>query len=121
MDKLQNAVFQAVNAAVEEREEQSGRYYRSALEGYGDLAKELLTLQAGTKDVKKAVADVVDWVSAQEPDELARRLLTVEAKTNAMVYGAIRMCAAARRFGMTVRRDTGGDLPDLLEGEGEEQ
>lgn len=117
MDRLSNAVYQAINAALEEREEQSGLHYRSALEGYGDLAKELQTIQAGTKDVKKAVADVVDFVDMQEPDELARRLLTVEAKTSALAYGVIRMCAAARRFSATVRKDTGGDLLDLLEEE----
>ena len=114
MDRLTEALLQARNAAVEERAEQYGPHYASALEGYGDLTRELLNMQSSTKALKKDLADIVGWVSAQELQELHKALVLMEGKAHQAAYDALRMCAAVRTLQETVRMRSGGDLLDFL-------
>jgi len=119
MDHLTEALIQARDAAVEARAMQYGPQYASALEGYGDLTRELLNLQSSTKALKKELADIVDWVSAQDLQELHKALVLMEGKAHQVAYDALRMCAAVKVFQETVRARSGGDLLDLLDGDGD--
>ena len=117
MDRLTEALIQARDAAVEARSIQYGPQYASALEGYGDLTRELLNLQSSTKALKRELGDIVGWVSAQELQELHKALVLMEGKAHQAAYDALRMCAAIRVFQETVRARSGGDLLDLLDGD----
>lgn len=119
MDRLTEAIIAARDRAVEERAIVYGPQYASALEGYGDLSRELINLQNSVKALKKHVADVVKLVGAQDPQQLHSELVLMEGKANAAAYDALRMCAAVRTMEETVRTQTGGDLLDLMEGEDE--
>lgn len=120
MDRLTEVLIAARDAAVEERAAMYGPNYASALEGYGDLSRELLNMQNDVKALKKAIADVVGWVSAQDLTQLHNELVLMEGKASAAAYDAIRMCAAVRTLMETVRRQTGGDLLDMLREDPEE-
>jgi squalene cyclase len=114
MDRLTEALIQERDVAVEARTMQYGPQYASALEGYGDLTRELLNLQSSTKALKKELADIVDWVSAQDLQELHKALVLMEGKAHQAAYDALRMCASVRVFQETVRARSGGDLLDIL-------
>lgn len=115
LDKLTEALIGARDAAVEQRAIMYGPNYASALEGYGDLSRELINLQNGVKALKKCLADIVDWVSAQDMQQLHQELVLMEGKAHSVAYDALRMCAAVRTLEETVRAQSGGDLLDLLE------
>lgn len=117
MDRLTEALIQARDAAVEARSIQYGPQYASALEGYGDLTRELLNLQSSTKALKKELGDIVGWVSAQDLQELHKALVLMEGKAHQAAYDALRMCAAIKVFQETVRARSGGDLLDLMDGD----
>lgn len=107
----------ARDAAVEERSVMFGPTYTSALEGYGDMSRELLNIQDGVKALKKGVAEVVAYVGAQDVQELHKSLILMEGKASSVAYEALRMMAVIKRFQETVRIQSGGDLLDLLEDE----
>lgn len=115
LDRLTEALIAARDTAVEARAIQFGPRYASALEGYGDLSRELLNLQNSTKALKKNLADVVEWVGAQDMGQLRNNLVLMEGKAHQAAYDALRLCAAVRVMEETVREQSGGDLLDLLE------
>lgn len=115
MDRLTEALIGARDAAVEQRTMMYGPYYASALEGYGDLSRELINLQNAIKALKKSLADIVDQVGAQDLQQLHNALVLMEGKAHTAAYDALRMCAAVRTLEETVRVQSGGDLLDLLE------
>lgn len=115
LSKLTEALIAARDAAVEERAAQYGDHYASALEGYGDLTRELLNMQSSTKALKKDLSEVVGWVGAQDLQELHKALVLMEGKAHQAAYDALRMCAAVRTLQETIRIKTGGDLLDYLD------
>ena len=120
LDRLTEALIGACNTAVEEQTFHFGPHYASALEGYGDMARELLALQENVKALKKSVSDVVDYVGSQDTQELYKALVLTEGKANLLAYEAVKMCACIKRFQTTLRDHSGGDLLDLLNGEEDE-
>ena len=116
MDRITEALTAARDAAVEERAIMYGSQYASALEGYGDLSRELINMQNSVKALKKCMADIVRLVGAQELQQLHNELVLMEGKANAAAYDALRMCAAVRILEETIRERSGGDLLDQLEG-----
>lgn len=114
MDKLSEALIGARDAAVEQRTLMYGPHYASALEGYGDLSRELINIQNAVKALKKSLADIVDYVGAQDMQQLHNALVLMEGKAHGAAYDALRMCAAVRTLEETVRIQSGGDLLDLL-------
>lgn len=114
MDRLSEAIYAAQNAAVEQHAANCGPFYASALEGYGDLTREYINLQNSVKTIKKCLADVVEYVSAQDPQELHKALILMEGKVNIAAYDAVRMCGAVKVMEETIRHQTGGDLLDAL-------
>lgn len=114
MDRLTEMLIKARDAAVEERAVRYGPHYASALEGYGDLSRELLNMQNSVKALKKCLADIVDYVGAQDLQELHKTLILMEGKANTAAYDALRMCAAVRTLEETLRFQSGGDLLDML-------
>lgn len=115
MDRLTEALIGARDAAVEQRTLMYGPHYASALEGYGDLSRELINLQNSVKALKKSLADIVGQVGAQDLQALHNDLVLMEGKAHSAAYDALRMCAAVRTMEETVRMQSGGDLLDLLE------
>lgn len=115
MDRLTEALIGARDAAVEARTVMYGPHYASALEGYGDLSRELINLQNSVKALKKNLADIVGRVGAQDLQALHNDLVLMEGKAHSAAYDALRLCAAVRVMEETVRVQSGGDLLDLLE------
>lgn len=68
-----------------------------------------------TEALKKNLADVVEWVSAQDMGQLRNNLVLMEGKAHQAAYDSLRLCAAVRIFEETVREQGGGDLLDFLE------
>lgn len=114
LDRLSEAVIRARDTAVEERARMYGPHYASALEGYGDMTRELLNLLDGVKAVKKCLAEIVVYIGEQDPQELHKALILMEGKANIVAYDAARMCGAVKVMEETIRAQTGGDLLDRL-------
>lgn len=115
MDRLSEAIHQATETAVQQSTAVSGPHYASALEGYGDLARELVAITDDVKSLKKAIAMALGCVNAQDAQALGNILVDLEGRAYGVAYDALRMCAAAKRFGQTVRGLSGGDLLDMLD------
>lgn len=115
MDRLTEALISARDAAVEARTVMFGPHYASALEGYGDLSRELINMQKSVKALKKNLADIVGRVGAQDLQALHKDIILMDGKANSAAYDALRLCAAVRVMEETVRMQSGSDLLDLLE------
>lgn len=115
MSRLDEAVFNVRETAVEERAKEHGPCYMSALEGYGDLIRKLEKTRASTKEFGKVLerfSDLIDYDAPQVPHEV---LANLETKAASAVYDALRMYAGVRTMMETIREKTGGDLLDMLE------
>lgn len=117
--ETEQAFNRVVEAARMDMGRENGTYYKSALEGYGDVSRMLLALQDDVKGVRKAVADLVDWVGGADAEQLIRSLGNAREKAMLLAYQSVGMVAMLRRFEETVRDATGGDLIDMLEDEDE--
>ena len=89
MSRLDEAVFNVRETAVEEWVKEHGHKYDSALEGFGDMTRKLETLQ--------------------------ECLVAMEGQAASVVYAEAKMYAAVRIMMGTVTHTTGGDLLDRLE------
>lgn len=121
MSKMVEALLAARDAAVEARAREYGPMYSSALEGYGDLTRELLYLQESVKVLKKEMAVMVEWVNAQDTQGLAKTLVMMDGKAQRAAFDAVRICAAVQAMQETIRSRTGGDLLDLMQGSDDEE
>lgn len=115
MNRMDEAIFNAKETAVEERAREHGPKYASALEGFGDMARKLEKLQANTKDVKKKLERVSALMDFEDPQALQECLVSMEGTAASVLYAAARMYAAVRTMMGAVENTTGGDLLDMLE------
>ena len=58
VDTLMEQIIKTIDYAVEERATYFGPHYASSLEGYGDVCRQNVGVQAAVKTVKQAV---VNW------------------------------------------------------------
>lgn len=115
MSKLDEAVFNVRETAVEEWVREHGHQYASALEGFGDMTRKLEKLQGNAKDVKKKLERVSVLMEFEDPQSLQECLVGMEGRAAGAVYEAARMYAAVRVMMASVAGTTGGDLLNTLE------
>lgn len=115
MSRLDKAVFNLRETAVEEWAKEHGPQYMSMLEGFGDMARKMEKMQASTKEVKKKLERVSVLMDFEDPQVMQESLVDMEGKAASVVYAAARVYAAVRMMMGTVKGTTGGDLLDMLE------
>lgn len=99
-----------INQAVEETSAVLGQY-ANALEGYGDMCRQLIGIQEEAKELKKQCGEVVYHLD--DGQELANRLRTVEIQALRLAHVAVGMCAKLRRFASAALPY--GDLLTMME------
>lgn len=118
MSRLDEALFNAREAAVEERAKENGPSYMSELEGYGDLVRKLERTRAITKAFGKELERFSGVMDMDDPKMLHDVLTSMEQKAASAAYDALRMYAGVRTMMETVRERTGGNLLDYIDNRG---
>ena len=115
MDALMDQVNKTVDYAVEERTRLYGPHYESALEGYGDVTRQMIGVMASQKELKKDVTDLVGYVNSLDAQELIKALDMLDSKARLLAYEALRMCEIIVRYKTTIKNRSGGNLLDILD------
>lgn len=98
--------------AVEEARSELGEYVNT-LEGYGDMCRQLLGIQAEAKELKRQCGSVVERLN--DGQELANLLSTLDIQALRLTHAALGMCAKLRQF--RVAALPYGDLLTMVEDE----
>lgn len=115
MSKLDEAIFNARETAVEEWRRDHGECFLSKLEGYGDMVRKMGRVHESAKALRKTLERFSDFLDSDDPKVMHDLLADMECKGAAVVYDATRMYASVRVTMETVRAMTGGDLLDLIQ------
>lgn len=115
MDRLTEALMAARDIAVEDREKEHGPYY-SRLEGYGDLVRKMEKSRASMKEVGRALEKFAAYLDDNDPKVINDLLVGLEVTTVATLYDVTRLYASIRALMAQVKRQTGGDLLDIMNG-----
>lgn len=115
LDTMMEQINKTVEQAVKERAQLYGPCYASGLEGYGDVHRQMVGVNAAIKELKRQVDDFVRYVNNQDPQEAIKALDSMEVKAKVLSYEALRMCETVVRYKVTLKTHSGGDLLDMLE------
>lgn len=100
-----------IQAAVEGiAAEQSG--YVNTVEGYGDMCRQLLALQADIKECKRQCGEAVNYLD--DGQTLSHVIDTAYIIALRLTYTAATLCAKLKRYRETALPE--GDLLDMMEG-----
>lgn len=116
LDTMMEQINKTVEHAVNERALLYGPCYASGLEGYGDVHRQMVGVNAAMKELKRQVDDFVRYVNNQDPQEEIKALDSMEVKAKVLSYEALRMCETVVRYKVTQKAHSGGDLLDILNG-----
>lgn len=116
LDTMMEQINKTVEQAAKERALLYGPCYASGLEGYGDVHRQMVGVNAAMKELKRHVDDFVRYVNNQDPQEAIKALDSMEVKAKALSYEALRMCETVVRYKVTLKTHSGGDLLDILNG-----
>lgn len=117
-DTLMEQLNKTIECAVEERARQYGPHYRSSLEGYGDIHRQLVGMMASMKETKSACGDLVCYINLTDSQELLKALDKLDARCKLLTYECLRMCETVESYKRTIKHCCGGDLMDILDGFG---
>lgn len=115
-DTMMEQINKTVEHAVNERALLYGPCYASGLEGYGDVHRQMVGVNAAMKELKRHVQDFVQYVNNQDPQEALKALDSMEVKAKVLSYEALRMCETVVRYKVTLKTHSGGDLLDIPNG-----
>lgn len=113
-DTLMEQIIKTIDYAVEERAMYFGPHYASSLEGYGDVCRQNVGVQAAVKTVKQAVGELARFINLSDPQELYKELGSLDARCKLLAYESLKMCETVQRYKKTIREKMGGDLTDLI-------
>ena len=115
VDTLMEQIIKTIDYAVEERATYFGPHYASSLEGYGDVCRQNVGVQAAVKAVKQAVGELVRIINLSDPQELYKELGSLDERCKLLAYESLKMCETVQRYGKTIREKMGKQFEGLDE------